>query len=106
MNVKKIIEQGDNEQVSLWKGLNTFLLACISIGITLNLAFVVSISNTQKADGKEIVRIDTNQKAVMKNVETLELNQNIIKADIATLKLDWITAMKDWTEANYVRKPQ
>jgi len=96
----------EKKETTIYKGFNTFLLAAISIGVTLNLAFNYQISTTQTLQGNEIVRIDTNQKAVMEVIKDMKKEDEAIKKDVNSIRSEWIESLKQWTEQNYIRKPQ
>jgi len=96
----------EKKETTIYKGLNTILLSAIGIGVTLNLAFNYKISETQTWQGNEIVRLDTNQKAVMEVVKEMKKEDEAIKKDVNSIRSEWIESLKQWTEQNYIRKPQ
>lgn len=96
----------EHKQAAFWKDLTSVILTCIIILLSFNLGFVMKIASTQTDDGKELVRIKTNQETMEKDIISLKATDEIAKANIYSLKIDYINMIKDWTDENYIRKPQ
>jgi hypothetical protein len=86
-----------DKQVDWLKYLNTFILTLI-FGFTLMcFTSINTVRNTQVEQGKELVRIKTIQDA-----NTLSIS--VLNSRVTALEMNQADAIKNWVEANFVRR--
>ena len=81
------------------KYINTFILSVIAIFTIISFNILSNIVKENAKTSIELVRLKTVQDINTNNI-------TILQARVGTLENENATALKEWVDANYVRKPQ
>ena len=89
----------NSTKTTIFQYINTVLISMMSIFAMLIFITINNVRTNQAAFSKEIVIIGTNQEFNTERIKSIDIR-------VKALELDYVNALKDWIDQNYVRKPQ
>jgi len=92
-------ENNQKSKLSFLQYVNTVILTAIGIIAALIFTTISDVRKNQGEFSKDIIRITTIQETNRDNIEKLDVR-------VKALELNYVTTLKDWIDANYIRKPQ
>jgi hypothetical protein len=95
-------KETEKKESSILRLINSVLMTLIALILGYVITEMRGIKQDVTFQGKEIVRLDTNQKTVMEAIKQMAEKQDIIIGNQGQI----METMKQWTDQNYIRKPQ
>ena len=94
-----MIQEEVDKRVHFLQYVNTTILTLIFGVAIMIFTTVTNVKNTQQGAGQELVRLKAVQDINITNVDKLSSRVNM-------LETNYVESLKNWIDANYIRKPQ